>query len=135
MNERMGTGRSNEATGAMNAFEGRPRRSRVNSNARATRAYKRKGKSLRVQVVAGVGVLVAGISIVGAAPGQSSGHEGLEPVSAAYQVVTVQGGDSLWSVAQRVNSVEDPRIVVERLRELNNLGSSVLQPGQVLRVE
>lgn len=96
---------------------------------------RRKTKSLRVQVAAGVGVLVAGISIIGAAPGKFSGYEGLEPVSAAYQVVTVQGGDSLWSVAQRVNSVEDPRVVVERIKELNDLGSSVLQPGQVLRVE
>lgn len=105
------------------------------SNPVAKRRTVRKGKSLRVQLAAGVGVLVAGISIIGAAPGQSSGHGDLEPVSAAYPVVTVQGGDSLWSVAQRVNSADDPRVVVERLKELNDLGSSVLQPGQVLRVE
>lgn len=105
------------------------------SNSVAKRHTARKGKSLRVQLAAAVGVLVAGISIIGAAPGQSSGHGDLEPVSAAYPVVTVQGGDSLWSVAQRVNSSDDPRVVVERLKELNDLGSSVLQPGQVLRVE
>ena len=82
-----------------------------------------------------IGVGLAGVSIVGAAPGSSAERGGLEQVSAAYPVVVVQGGDSLWSVAQRVSASEDPRVVVDRLKDLNDLGSGVLQPGQVLRVE
>ncbi len=101
---------------------------------RASRTSRRK-RSWNMRLAAGAAVLVAGISIIGAAPGQSSSHGGLEPVSAAFQVVTVQAGDSLWSVAQRVDSTDDPRAIVDRLKALNDLDSSVLQPGQVLRVE
>ncbi len=48
------------------------------------------------------------------------------------QVVTVEHGDSLWSVARRVAPHEDPRDVVAQIRDINDLTSSGLVPGQLL---
>jgi len=47
-------------------------------------------------------------------------------------VVTVQQGDSLWSLAKRVAPDHDPRDVVAQIRDLNDLSSSQLLPGQHL---
>lgn len=88
-----------------------------------------------LQLASAIAVIVAGISIVGAAPSQSSEYGGLTSETRAYPVVVVQAGDSLWAVAERVSTGEDPRVVVERIKELNELSSSVLQPGKTLRVE
>ena len=54
--------------------------------------------------------------------------------SAPAQHVVVQPGESLWTVAQRTAPDHDPREVVARLRELNGLTTSQLQPGQQLIV-
>lgn len=54
------------------------------------------------------------------------------PLSAAP--VTVQAGDTLWSIAQRVAPNRDPRPVVSRLRSVNHLGTVALTPGQTLKV-
>ena len=45
---------------------------------------------------------------------------------------TVQPGESLWSVAQRIAPDNDPREVVSQIRRLNGLTSSQLQVGQHL---
>jgi LysM repeat protein len=50
----------------------------------------------------------------------------------AQHLVTVQQGDSLWTLAQRVAPDNDPRDVVARIRDLNDLSSSSLTPGQQL---
>jgi LysM repeat protein len=49
-------------------------------------------------------------------------------------VVTVQAGDSLWVIAQRVAPTRDPRDEVAQLRKLNHLTSDTVDPGQSLRV-
>ncbi|MEO6500706.1 MAG: LysM peptidoglycan-binding domain-containing protein [Jatrophihabitantaceae bacterium] len=49
-------------------------------------------------------------------------------------VVTVQPGDTLWSIAGQVAPDRDPRGVVERIRESNHLTSVSLIPGQTLKV-
>jgi predicted Zn-dependent protease len=49
-------------------------------------------------------------------------------------VITVQPGDTLWSIAGQVAPGRDPRAVIERLRESNNLTSVSLLPGQTLKV-
>ena len=45
----------------------------------------------------------------------------------------VKAGDTLWSIAVR-HYDGDPRQGVWRLREVNGIQGSSLQPGQVLRV-
>jgi LysM repeat protein len=48
-------------------------------------------------------------------------------------VVTVQPGDTLWSIAQEVSPDEDPREVIERIEDVNVVEGS-LQVGQKLAV-
>lgn len=59
-----------------------------------------------------------------------------EPIGAdaapATVTVVVQPGDSLWSIATRLNTPEDPRKIVGEIRALNQLASSRIMPGDVL---
>ncbi|HST47303.1 LysM peptidoglycan-binding domain-containing protein [Jatrophihabitans sp.] len=64
----------------------------------------------------------------------SLGSPAAGPASAPGAVVTVQSGDTLWSIAGQVAPGRDPRQVVERLREVNHLSSTSLTPGQTLKV-
>ncbi len=50
----------------------------------------------------------------------------------AAHVVTVEQGDSLWTLARRAAPDHDPRDVVAQIREINDLASSGLVPGQQL---
>jgi hypothetical protein len=50
----------------------------------------------------------------------------------APEQATVQAGDTLWTVAQRLAPGRDPRPVVEQLRRLNHLDGVGLQAGQQL---
>jgi hypothetical protein len=52
----------------------------------------------------------------------------------SFRYVTVESGDSLWSVAERVAPNADPRDVIADLVSLNGLESSVVSPGQQLAV-
>lgn len=63
-----------------------------------------------------------------------TGAEGATTAPAVAQVeqTTVLPGDTLWAVAQRVAPGEDPRPVIDQLRELNELASPELQAGQQL---
>lgn len=49
-------------------------------------------------------------------------------------VVRVGAGETVWDVAQRVAPESDPRAVVERIRQLNGMVGSAVQPGQQLQV-
>ena len=53
---------------------------------------------------------------------------------AATAVVVVQPGENLWSIAQSVDPGSDPRDLVLRIRELNDLGAAHVFPGQSLIV-
>lgn len=48
-----------------------------------------------------------------------------------YRVVT---GDSLWTIAARVNGNVDVRAVVSEIQDLNDLTGSTIRPGQVLLI-
>jgi 1,2-phenylacetyl-CoA epoxidase PaaB subunit len=48
--------------------------------------------------------------------------------------VVVQPGDTLWSIARTQVPSEDPRDVVGSMRDLNQLASADIFPGQVLTV-
>jgi hypothetical protein len=49
-------------------------------------------------------------------------------------VVVVQPGENLWSIAQGIDPGSDPRDLVLRIRELNELGAAHVFPGQSLIV-
>jgi hypothetical protein len=46
----------------------------------------------------------------------------------------VGAGETVWDVAQRVAPKSDQRAVVERIRQLNGMANSAIQPGQQLQV-
>ena len=48
------------------------------------------------------------------------------------QQATVQPGETLWAVAQRIAPKNDPRDVVAQIRRINHLSTSSLQAGQQL---
>lgn len=50
----------------------------------------------------------------------------------AYTEIVVEDGDTLWSIARAQVPNEDPRDVVDSMRELNALESANIFPGQVL---
>jgi LysM repeat protein len=76
-------------------------------------------------VVAAVAVTLLGLGA--ATAGRASGGP-------ATTTVVVQPGESLWQIAGRVAPGGDRRVTVDRLQKLNDLGSSVVVPGQVLVV-
>jgi hypothetical protein len=58
----------------------------------------------------------------------------LEGSDAAFQYVTVDSGESLWQLAESIAPGVDPRDVIERIVQLNQLGSSEVFPGQQLAI-
>jgi Tfp pilus assembly protein FimV len=53
---------------------------------------------------------------------------------AAPRAITVQSGDTLWSIATRVAPQRDPRAEVAALQKRNGLAGVELVPGQVLQI-
>ncbi|MGH3803914.1 MAG: LysM peptidoglycan-binding domain-containing protein, partial [Pseudonocardiaceae bacterium] len=49
-------------------------------------------------------------------------------------VAWVGAGETVWDVARRVAPEYDQRAVVERIRQLNGMAGSAVQPGQQLQV-
>ncbi len=96
---------------------------------RATRrSASRRGYGLFVVFA----VLVAMLMLV--LPGISAQASKQETETVAQAVITVEPGDSLWSVASRAMPDLDPRAAVQDLREANGLKGSALTPGQQLVV-
>jgi LysM repeat protein len=81
--------------------------------------------ALGVAAVGGLLLLVAHLS---------AGSPTARPVLAPGAVVTVQPGDTLWSIAGQVAPGRDPRSVVDQIRQSNHLTSVSLSPGQTLKV-
>lgn len=81
-----------------------------------------------VITVLGVLVLLALIS-VGRTGSQAATATETGP---ALTQATVQSGETLWSVAQRIAPDNDPREVVAQIRRINDLPTSGLRVGQQL---
>ena len=56
---------------------------------------------------------------------------GPEPATVDYRVMP---GDSLWSIAEEIAPDEDTRGVISEIRDINDLETSLLLPGQILVV-
>lgn len=83
-------------------------------------------------VVLSLVVAVLAVALVGLA--RSSAPVDPAPAAVIGNAVTVQSGDTLWTIASRVAPARDPRAEIAQLQQLNHLTDSALVPGQVLRV-
>ena len=82
-------------------------------------------------VAAGLALCCLGIARqAGAAFGGTTlaASDARPPVVVTY---VVQPGDTLWSIAERIAPDEDPRSVVDELRDARD--SDVLYPGETIR--
>jgi Tfp pilus assembly protein FimV len=82
-------------------------------------------------VVLAVAVLALGVALIWLAR-LSAPHQAAD--MPAPPAVTVEPGDTLWSIASRVAPGRDPRAEVAALQRRNHLTGVQLLPGQVLRV-
>jgi Na+-transporting methylmalonyl-CoA/oxaloacetate decarboxylase gamma subunit len=73
------------------------------------------------------GLLLAAFSM-GRVSSQAAGPE--RPPRA----VVVAPGDTLWSIAATSSPHQDPRVVVQRIAEVNHLDGAALRPGQRLLI-
>ncbi|TFC93830.1 LysM peptidoglycan-binding domain-containing protein [Cryobacterium sinapicolor] len=53
-------------------------------------------------------------------------------VATAFDYVTIQSGQSLWQLAEKVAPTSDPREVIAEIVSLNQLPSDSVEPGQRL---
>jgi hypothetical protein len=92
----------------------------------------------RGSVVLAAAVAVACAALVSlawlSAPGSSGSASQPAPgAPSSAATVTVENGDTLWSIAGRVAPGKDPRAEVDLLQRLNALSGAALTPGQTLR--
>lgn len=88
----------------------------------------RRGRVLLLLAL--VAVLFAAFSL-GRANTQAASTADAAPAAVVEQI-TVQPGESLWSVARRVAPENDPREVMAVIKRMNDLEGSQLQVGQQL---
>jgi LysM repeat protein len=79
-------------------------------------------------------LMMVGLVVVGFTLGRGSSQAAAHHVPVARHTVTVQAGDTLWSVAARVAPHADPRDIVAEISTLNRLSSPIVQPGEQLVV-
>jgi len=88
----------------------------------------------RIVVGALLAAPVAVALAISALSGAASAQAGSVSSTTSFDYITVAAGESLWDLAAWVAPDEDPREVVGALIELNQLGTSEVQPGQRLAV-
>jgi hypothetical protein len=96
--------------------------------AEATRSpIVRPGPGARLVAAAAITlIVVSGLGWIG----QNAAPE----VPANTAIVQVGAGETLWDIARRAAPRSDPRAVVERIRQLNQITGSAVSPGQWLQV-
>ncbi len=97
-----------------------------------TGSHTRLTRRGRVLLVAALVAVLFGAFSLGRSASQAAPRSTAPVVE--QQRVTVQAGQSLWTLAQRIAPDHDPRDVVAKIRDLNELTSTQLQPGQQLVV-
>ncbi|WP_336648913.1 LysM peptidoglycan-binding domain-containing protein [Microbacterium sp. MMO-10] len=77
--------------------------------------------------------VAAGIAFA-ALSGGSALAAGEHTAGGAFATVTVQPGDTLWSIAGEIAPDADPRDVVADISQLNMIGGGVIEVGQHLAI-
>ncbi|MEJ6950552.1 cell division suppressor protein YneA [Natronospora cellulosivora (SeqCode)] len=95
-----------------------------NSYVKAGRKKSIRGLCLKILLI----LLILSTSIFFAVNSQSS-----ELIQ--YEEVTVQEGDTLWSIANNYNTNnQDTRRIISQIKSFNNLDGVILQPGQIIKI-
>jgi LysM repeat protein len=84
----------------------------------------------RVLAIVFLAVSLLGLAFALTQP-QSAGASA-KAVKANFTYVYVQSGDTLWSIARSYAPDKDPQQEIADIKNLNNLESSTLAPGQRL---
>ena len=87
----------------------------------------RHGRIVAVLLAATVGGVWAGSTA-------AAFGEGSEPVPISIRRYVVRPGDTLWSIAGRVDPSSDPRPVVDAIMRANGVDAGALVPGQTLQI-
>lgn len=86
-------------------------------------------RTARVALVVAIAAAVVAAGRAAGGPGQPE-----RPVPAVARHV-VRAGETLWGIARaRVGPAEDPRPLVDAIREMNRIGPGALRPGVELRL-
>ncbi len=88
----------------------------------------RRGRLLLVAVLAAV--LVAAFTL----GRETSYADAAGAERPAYRTVTVAPGQTMWEVARQAAPEQDPRVIVQRIIDLNGLSGASLTAGQELAV-
>ncbi|WP_243717589.1 LysM peptidoglycan-binding domain-containing protein [Actinomadura darangshiensis] len=92
----------------------------------------RRGRAVLVGFAAMVTLVLLWLTVgPGAFAGAREGHTPSRPA----KTVVVEPGDTLWDIAFTADPRTDPRLVVQRIIDLNGLGGDpTVHPGQELRL-
>ncbi|MFG2244337.1 LysM peptidoglycan-binding domain-containing protein [Spirillospora sp. NPDC048823] len=93
----------------------------------------RRGRAVLVLFAAAVTLVILWLTVgTGALAGGRESHRG---PTAAAETVVVEPGDTLWGIASDADRGTDPRVVVQRIIDLNGLGGDpTVRPGQEIRL-
>ncbi len=97
------------------------------SHSTLTEAPLRLTRRGRLAITALIALPVLAASVFLATPGAQAGAE-----AGQAAVYTVLAGESMWDIAEHIAPDQDPRIVIDRLRAMNQLETTAIQPGQQL---
>jgi predicted Zn-dependent protease len=79
-------------------------------------------------------ITLAALSLMVTVPALSSMHL-YAATAQRYAVITVQPGDTLWSIASaHTNSSGDVQETIDRISATNHLQASTILPGEHLRI-
>ncbi|TDE33202.1 LysM domain-containing protein [Actinomadura sp. 6K520] len=92
----------------------------------------RRGRAVLIIFIAGVTLVSLWLTVgSGALAGGREGH----PPSTRAESVVVEPGETLWDIAADADPGNDPRLVVQRILDLNGMGGDpTVRPGQELRL-
>lgn len=101
----------------------------------ASQSTERLHLTRRGRIVVGIAIalpLLFGAYLLGAGATQADAEVNVTTVSFDY--ITVAMGDTLWSIASDIAPTADAQQVIDDIVVLNQLESSVVQPGQRLAI-
>ncbi|MEU1973598.1 LysM peptidoglycan-binding domain-containing protein [Microbacterium sp. NPDC019599] len=92
-----------------------------------------RGRRLLAAVAALPAIIALSAALIGGTSAALASRAGGAP-AATFQTITVQAGDSLWSIAEEVAPGADPRDVVDAIVSLNALEGVTVSAGERIAI-